>query len=176
MGADTVLHTLLHDPGRVRSATLADIGMGSDDPAWLASWSTTVARSFLEHGSEWTYDHHLADGPLVAGLRRHREHAVDGLRQLVASQAPHAMAFTLTGILATRPSIYELEDRLTAVRRPCLVIRGEEDTLVEGPSRFLERTLPKCESVVIPNASHVTNIQAPTAFNRALLGFLRAQA
>jgi pimeloyl-ACP methyl ester carboxylesterase len=98
------------------------------------------------------------------------------MRQLVASQDARAMAFTLTGILATRPSFPALAEPLSRVRQPCLVIRGAEDRLVEEASRFLASTLPRCQSVVIPDASHVTNIQAPSAFNQAILAFLAAHA
>jgi pimeloyl-ACP methyl ester carboxylesterase len=156
----------------VASAILADFGMGMDDPRWLAEWSERVATSFLEHGSVWTFDHHLAASPLVEGLARRRARAVAGMREIVAGQKAHAMAYTLREVLAGRPTVHSLEPRLQAVQRPVLVLWGAEDRLVEGPSRFLAATIPGARSVVVAGASHVTNIQAPAEFNRALAGFL----
>jgi len=171
MGGETVLHALLDHPDRVASAVLADVGMGMDDREWLAEWTTRVASSFLEQGSVSTFDHHLAASPLVEGLGRRRARAVAGMREIVASQKAHAMAYTLREVMAGRPTVYALEARLRAVQRPVLVLWGAEDPLVGGPSRFLASTIPGARSVVIAGASHVTNIQAPAEFNRALAEF-----
>ncbi len=173
MGAETVLHAILSHPSRVKSAVLADVGTGSENPAGMRAWADEIAESFLTVGSAGTYQAILADTDLLAGLGMTRRKAVEGMRLLVESQSPHGMAYTIRGVLADRAPIYELGDRLATVTQPVLVIRGALDTPVARPSQFLVAHLPNAREVVIPGVSHVTNIQAPADFNRALSAFLR---
>jgi pimeloyl-ACP methyl ester carboxylesterase len=172
MGAGTVLQLLLEHPERVRSAILSDCGGGSDDPDRLRHWAARLAEAFRSHGSEWTYEHHLERSELVAGLGSQRKTALEGMRKLVLSQNPRAMAHTVEGILAARPPVFELEAELRRVSRPVLVLYGEKDEPVLRASRFLAHTIPDAEAVAIPGVSHVTNIQAPAAWNRATREFL----
>jgi len=172
MGAETMLHVLLRYPDRVQTATLADIGTGSDDPIAFRTYCSDLADSFLEHGTAWTFEHRLSQDEFVLGLSRKREKALDGLKALVESQDPKGLAYCLYGVISDRPSIYSLEPELRAVDRPVLVITGALDTTVTGPAGFLARIIPGAQAVVIPDVGHVTNIQAPGPFNRALLAFL----
>jgi 3-oxoadipate enol-lactonase len=66
-----------------------------------------------------------------------------------------------------------LTQRLKEVRCPTLVIVGEQDagTPVEL-SREIHGALPGSELVVIPSASHLSNLEQPAAFTRALTTFL----
>jgi len=172
MGAGTVLEVLLRHPDRVASAILSDCGGGSDDPDALRRWAGELARAFRSHGSEWTFDNHIKESSLVAGLGTTRKTAMDGMRKLVLSQNPRAMAEVAERILAARPPVFELADALAKVSCPVLVIHGELDRPVLRASRFLVETIPDAEGVEIEGASHVTNIQAPAAWNRAAKGFL----
>jgi 3-oxoadipate enol-lactonase len=64
-------------------------------------------------------------------------------------------------------------DRLKEVRCPALVIVGEEDpgTPVEM-ARDIHAALPTAELAVLSRASHLSNLEQPAEFNRALAGFL----
>jgi 3-oxoadipate enol-lactonase len=66
-----------------------------------------------------------------------------------------------------------LTDRLREIKCPALVIVGEQDagTPVEM-SREIHAALPGSQLVVIPSASHLSNMEQPAAFNRALAMFL----
>ena len=172
MGAETMLHLLLRHPDRVQTATLADIGTGSDDPEAFRAYCSDLAGSCLDRGTSWTFEHRLTRDEFVLGLSRKREKAMDGLRVLVESQDPKGLAYCLYGVISDRPRIYSLESELGAVDRPVLVITGALDATVTGPAAFLARTIPGAVAVVIPDVGHVTNIQAPGPFNRALLTFL----
>ena len=83
----------------------------------------------------------------------------------------------------TRPSGYigcckaipkiDVTDRLGAITCPVLVVVGEQD--VGTPvvmSRAIHDAIPGSELVVIPSASHLSNLEQPAAFNRAVEGFL----
>lgn len=64
-------------------------------------------------------------------------------------------------------------DRLKDVRCPALVMVGEEDagTPVEM-AREIQAALPSAELVILRSASHLSNLEQPQEFNRALQGFL----
>ena len=177
MGAEVVLHTLLRHPERVLAAALADYGSGSVDPGRFRASMEETARAFLTHGSAWTFQHRLLESELVIGLGARRKRALDGMRRTVESQDPEAMAHTIRGILTNHPSPGDLAPELRRVDRPVLIIRGALDRAVAGPSSVLAGAIPGAEEVVIAGAGHVTNIQAPGEFSRALGGFLdRCQA
>lgn len=63
--------------------------------------------------------------------------------------------------------------RLNEIRCPTLVIVGEQDsgTPVEM-AREIHTAIPGSELVVIPSAAHLSNLEQPDAFNKALTGFL----
>jgi 3-oxoadipate enol-lactonase len=77
-----------------------------------------------------------------------------------------------SGCCAAIPKI-NLTQRLKEITCPALVIVGEQDagTPVEL-SREIHSALPGSELVVIPSASHLSNIEQPQAFMRALTMFL----
>ena len=62
---------------------------------------------------------------------------------------------------------------LGTIACPTLVIGGEEDTLVpRADLDGMRAAIPAAESVMIPRAGHLTNLEAPPAFNSAMAQFL----
>lgn len=62
---------------------------------------------------------------------------------------------------------------LASITVPTLVIVGEEDSVTPvETARALAESIPNAELVVVPDAGHLTNIEQPAAFNRALSTFL----
>jgi len=64
-------------------------------------------------------------------------------------------------------------DQLSRIHLPTLVLVGEEDpgTPVSASQAMHER-IPDSRLVVLPSAAHLSNVEQPEAFNKALLGFL----
>lgn len=66
-----------------------------------------------------------------------------------------------------------LTDRLGAIRCPARVIVGDQDVGTPvAMSRAIQEAIPGSDLVVIPSASHLSNLEQPQAFNRALTEFL----
>ena len=59
---------------------------------------------------------------------------------------------------------------------PTLLIVGEHDEPCVKVHRFMADTIPGARQLVIPGVGHLTNLEAPDAFNRAVTRFLRAAA
>ena len=63
--------------------------------------------------------------------------------------------------------------RLKEITCPTLVIVGEQDPGTPvAMAREIHEALPGSELVIIPSAAHLSNIEQPQAFDKALLGFL----
>ena len=68
----------------------------------------------------------------------------------------------------------DLTDRLRAIDCPVQVMVGEQDVGTPvAMSRAIHGAAPGSELVIIPQASHLSNLEQPEAFNRALLDFLQ---
>lgn len=68
-----------------------------------------------------------------------------------------------------------LTDRLGAIRCPVQVIVGEQDVGTPvAMSRAIQEAIPGSRLDVLASASHLSNLEQPAAFNKALLEFVRA--
>src|SRR5436309_3203114 len=74
------------------------------------------------------------------------------------------------------PGAYTLDDvaaDLARVRVPVLALVGEEDTLTPpSDAEAIARTASNARLRKIPRAGHLSNLEAPLAWNRAVLSFL----
>jgi 3-oxoadipate enol-lactonase len=67
----------------------------------------------------------------------------------------------------------DLTDRLGSIKCPVQVIVGEKDVGTPvAMSEAIHQAIPGSELVIIPDASHLSNLEQPAAFNAALLRFL----
>jgi abhydrolase domain-containing protein 6 len=66
-------------------------------------------------------------------------------------------------------------DKLLAIRRPTLVICGEEDRIVDSDAVYAAvQYLPSFEFRMIPRCGHAPQLECPTLVNRMVLDFLTA--
>ncbi|MFN0072966.1 MAG: alpha/beta fold hydrolase [Chloroflexota bacterium] len=92
------------------------------------------------------------------------------LRVIMESQSAHGIADGQRGMAARQDSV----PLLAAIDVPTMVIVGEDDVLTPpAESRLMAERLPRATLVEIPGAGHMSNMEAPEAFNAALLAFLR---
>jgi 3-oxoadipate enol-lactonase len=100
---------------------------------------------------------------------------------------PDVMARIGADILATPPdgfagcceaiSRVDLAHRLHEIRCPVLVMVGDQDHGTPPEmAREIHRNLPGSQLVIIPDASHLSNVEQPALFNRAITDFLAAHA
>ena len=80
------------------------------------------------------------------------------------------------GCCAAIPKI-NVTARLKEIKTPALVICGENDPgTPPAMAREIQQNLPGAKLVLIPQAAHLSNIEQPEAFNRALAEFLSSPA
>jgi pimeloyl-ACP methyl ester carboxylesterase len=94
------------------------------------------------------------------------------MRAMAADVRPQSMKTALLVMGET-----DLRDVLPTIAVPTLLVWGEHD--VRSPltvARQFEDAIPGAELVVIPDAGHVSNLERPEAFDRAVRAFCRAHS
>lgn len=173
MGGFAVLHAGLRHPDRVLSITAAGAGYGAEKAFEdeFRQVSAEVARKFEQLGSD-TFGPIYAEGAARVQFQNKDPQGwrlfADRLRKHSACGA----ANTMRGVQMRRPSLYDLEEPLSKMRAPVLVMVGDEDDHCLQPGIFLKRTIPACGLAVLPKTGHTLNLEEPALFNALLAEFL----
>lgn len=175
MGAFATLHLVLNHPERVRSAVVAGAGYGSqpEKGEQFRKESHAIADAFESQGSAKVAESY-AVGPARVQLQVKNPTAWQEFANALAHHDPIGAALTMRGVQAARPSIYELQKELRAVRTPVLILAGDEDEGSLEPSLMLKRMIPTSGLVVLPRTGHMANLEDPDLFNDAVGRFLAA--
>ncbi len=172
MGGNIALNFALAYPKMVRALIIADTGAGSDGTdQWVADCHA-YARA-LETGGLEAFADMAMRSPLFARYAARGPEAARFIRSCLMTHRARGIAHTVREVLASRPTIYALEPRLRELGVPTLLIVGEHDEPCLKVHRFMADTIPGAKHVVLRGVGHLTNLEAPAAFNAAVRGFLR---
>ncbi len=173
MGGNVVLNFAFAHPERVSALILADTGAGSDDSARMVARSLQGAdvldRGGLEGYADWAMTH-----PAFARFVSRGPEEERFIRSCLMTNRAHGIALSTRGVQAKRPSIYALEPQLRGLHVPVLLIVGEYDESCVPVHAFMGRNIPNVAQHMLPGAGHLTNLEAPEAFNRLVAEFLEA--
>jgi len=171
MGGLATLHFGLCYPDRAISLVVAGAGYGSDDPEGNRKDVEQVARRFETEGMEKTGEFY-AHGPSRVQLLEKDPVGWQEFHDRLCAGSAKGHALTMRGVQMRRPTIYSLEERLTKLEVPTLIVTGDEDEPCLEPALFMKRKIPLAALVVLPKSGHAVNLEEPEAFNRAVLDFL----
>jgi 3-oxoadipate enol-lactonase len=94
---------------------------------------------------------------------------VEWVRAMILESSPDGVVAAL-GAMRERP---DSTDLLGKINVPALVIGGAEDALSTPEiMESMAEKIPDSRHLTLPNAGHLSNLEAPKGFNAALLGFL----
>jgi pimeloyl-ACP methyl ester carboxylesterase len=175
MGGFAALHVAIRNPEKVRALVIAGCGYGAK-PSEQSSYSTTM-NSEADHAEEIgmaAYARELANSGYASLLRAKNEKAWRLFEQQLAAHSVKGMAMTLRGVLARRPSLWDLELQLAKIRKPAMLIIGDEDLPCVEPNLFMKRTLPDCALAIMPRTGHLPNLEEPEIFNALIDRFFTA--
>lgn len=173
MGSLATLHFGLHYPDRAHSLVLGGCGYGAlhSEQEQFRSESAAFAQRIE---SEGMFDVAAEYG---AGPSRVQFENKDprGFAEFVAMLGQHSSlgsVNTLRGVQMKRPSIYDLEESLGALKVPTLIMAGDEDDPCLDASLYLKRTVPSSGLALLPKTGHALNLEEPDLFNRLVDDFV----
>ena len=167
MGGYAAFAMVRRHADRLRGLVLADTRAPADTPEGREG-RAALAQKVLREGAVAAAE---AFVPKLLGetTKRERPQVVARVREIVLGNPPRGIADALAGLAARADSTPTLRE----IRMPTLVVCGEEDTLTPpADAEALQRGIAGSRLVLVPRAGHLTNLEDPDAFNRALLGFL----
>jgi 3-oxoadipate enol-lactonase len=109
--------------------------------------------------------------PRLLGVttRQTQPDLIDAVRRLIETNSTEGI------VSAVRAMKVRLDSTpvLPAIVCRTLIVAGAEDSIVaEVENEAMRRAIPAADLVVIPRAGHLSNLEAPQAFNDALADFL----
>jgi pimeloyl-ACP methyl ester carboxylesterase len=170
MGGFAVLHTAIRHPALVASLVVAGCGYGakpSEQDAYHAAMNREAGHA--EEIGMRAYAEEMGAARYAKLLRAKDERAWKLFVDELAEHSVGGMARTLRGVLARRPSLWHLEEQLSKMSCPVLLVVGDEDTPCLEPNLFLKSVLPDCALCVMPRTGHLPNLEEPARFN-AIIG------
>ena len=164
MGGYVALRLAERHPHRLDGLVLADTRAGADSAEAKAARDAAIAAVETDGVQP------VVDGLLPRLLSEQVEDEVRAVtEELMLSQSPQAVQAALAA-MRDRPDSTSL---LPHIEVPTLVIVGADDVLTPpSESEAMARTLPYSWLVKIPNAGHLSNLEAPASFSAAVSGFL----
>lgn len=95
----------------------------------------------------------------------------DSVRVMMARQRVNGVVAALRG-MAARPDRTPILD---SIKIPTLIITGEADSLIPmEESQSINEAIEGSRLLIIPQAAHLSNLEAPDVFNQAVIEFLEA--
>lgn len=154
-------------PERVRALVLADTKAQADTDE-ARELREQQALKILSEGMRSIADAMLPK-LLATETLDERPETVARVREMILSTKPEGAAAALRG-MAVRE---DRRDLLSQIDVPTLVIVGSEDAITPPEvSRAMHREIRGSRLEVIAGAAHVSNLERPSEFNRALQTFL----
>lgn len=170
MGGYTGFEFWRRHRGHVRAMVLADTKATLDD-AERRAYREVMAREAEAEGS--SAPALRAMWPSLCSSSLPLDSAVPvRLREIMEAQSARAIADGQRGMALRQDSV----PLLPTIDVPTLVVVGEDDVLTPpAESRLMAERLPHATLVEIPGAGHMSNMEAPDAFNGALREWLGRQ-
>ncbi|GAA1203850.1 alpha/beta fold hydrolase [Prauserella alba] len=165
MGGYLTMAVLRAAPERVGGLVLIDTKAEADTDEARANRLSVADRADAEGVTGWLAD---AMAPaLLSEATREQQPEVEALvRELVDSQPPSGVAWAQRA-MAARP---DSTDTLRGADVPALVLVGERDGLTPpDAARGMADVLPAARLEAIPEAGHLTPLEAPEAVARAII-------
>ena len=168
MGGYVAFAFLRKYPQRVRGLILADTRPGADT-AEARENREYVARLAESQGAGAIAD--LQIPKLISDeTRRHHPEVETRIRRMIDAATAQGIAAASRGMAQRTDST----DLLAGITCSTLVLVGEQDILTPpAVAQDYAARIPNAQSMIIPNAGHLSNLEQPEAFHQAISSFLQ---
>ncbi len=167
MGGYVLLRLLALDPKRVAALVLADTRVTPDTPVVAGRRDAQIARVRAE-GLGWLPEVMLS-GLLGSETRSKNPALVQQVDTWIREADPLGIEHALLA-MRDRPDSTSL---LSRIRVPTLVLAGEQDILTPPGEALTTARAMQAHFKMLSGAGHLSNLEAPAAFNAALAVFLK---
>jgi len=173
MGGFATLHFGFRHPARARSLTVAGCGYGAE-PGKREAFRDEGAKvvEFIRAQGMAAFAERYARGPTRVQFENKDPRGFAEFQRALAEHDATGSANTQLGVQRERPSLYDLTDRMKALRVPTLVLTGDEDWPCLLPGVLMKENIPSAALAVMPNCGHTINLEDPDGFNRIVGDFL----
>ncbi len=155
----------LRAPAALASLVLCDTASGMP-PGMRPVWDQRIAM-VEAGGAAARLDDVIARWFTPAFVEARRD-VVERTLAMIARTTPRGFA----GCCAAIRDL-DLTERLAEIRVPTLLIVGEDDEATPvAASQLIQHHIEDAELVILKSAAHLSNVEQPEAFNRALVDFL----
>jgi 3-oxoadipate enol-lactonase len=156
-------------PDRVIGLVLSNTRAGADSPDARAGRDRMI--DLVRRDGQDGVAREMVPRLLGETTRRHQPDLADAVRRLILVNSVEAIT-TALGALKTRP---DSTPGLGAIACPALVITGDEDAIIPvGDAEAMHRGIPNASLVVLPRIGHLSNLEDPGAWSRAVEAGLNA--
>jgi pimeloyl-ACP methyl ester carboxylesterase len=173
MGGFATLHFGFRHPARARSLTVAGCGYGAE-PGRREQFRAEGMRvvEFIRAEGMGAFAAKYAYGPTRVQFENKDPRGFAEFKRMLAEHDATGAANTQLGVQRERPSLYDLTDKMQALRVPTLVLTGDEDWPCLLPGILMKQNIPTAALAVMPNCGHGINLEDPDGFNRIVGDFL----
>lgn len=167
MGGFVLFSVLRQAPERVAGLLLANTRTSADGPVRRAARQRSIVTARTLGAAAIADD--MLPNILGATTRATRPAVVADVRRLIEAQPAESIAAGLEAMLDRPDSLADLQ----RVDVPATIVVGDEDRVTPiSDAEIMRGALRNAVLVTIPRAGHMANLEAPDAFNAALLALL----
>ena len=172
MGGFATLHFGLRHAARALSLTVAACGYGAapEQREQFTSETEAIAAKYDEIGAAGVAEFY-ANGAYRVQFKEKDPRGWQEFKDTLAQHSAKGAAMTMRGVQKRRPSLYDLEDELKAMKVPTLIVNGDEDDWCLESGLYLKRTIPAAGLWIVPKTGHTVNLEEPSLFNGQLAEF-----
>ena len=173
MGGFATLHFGMMHANRSLSLTICGCGYGSEPNTReeFRDLSLSVADNFETRGAaEFAEEYVTVPGRLTFKLKHPR--GWDNFVSRLQEHSDTGSALTQRGVQASRPGLWDLEKKISAIPVPAMIVTGDDDARCLQPSLFIKTLIKGSRMFLMPNTGHVLNLEEPELFNMVLGDFL----
>jgi len=108
---------------------------------------------------------------LASRTLKEKPEVVDRVREMILKTDPGGAAAAQRGMAARR----DYSNDLSQIGVPTLIVVGREDSIRPvADAEFMQRGIRNSQMEILEDAAHMTNMEQPEEFNKALLAFLKS--
>jgi pimeloyl-ACP methyl ester carboxylesterase len=167
MGGYVAFAMWRHASERIVGLILANTRAGADSADAAAGRDRMIALA--EREGPPAVANEMISKLIGASNRRDQPDLEQVVRELIEANATDAIVAALRA-MKVRPDSTPL---LAQISCPALIISGEEDAVIPAAEMdAMHAAIPRAAARAIPRAGHLSNLEAPHAFNDAIADFL----